>query len=176
MNEAHKQTFSWREFIRLFVALFGLSFVVGIGSYCLLHSVIGQPRVFGALFRMFLYHDEHPAQYIAVVAFFYALFAAAWGVRSRSIGWRRHLGILGVLIATLLFSSAVGGILWHFHDMQAGYFPPWERRLAAFADGISAGVTVGWLIVLLSFPLNVLSVVFAYAAALYLPQRIRNAS
>ena len=64
----------------------------------------------------------------------------------------------------ILLSSAAGGVLWHFHDMQAGYFPSWERRLGAFADGVFAGITVGWRIVLLSFPLNVLSVAFAYAA------------
>ncbi len=174
VTKAAKQKFSWREFIRLFCAFFGMSFIVGIGSYSFLHFVCGQRHVFGALFRMFVYHEQHPAEYLAVVASSYALFAAAWGVRSRSFGWRRHLGVLGVLMATLLLSSAVGGVLWHFHDMQAGHFPPWERRLTAFAEGISSGIAVGWLLVLLSFPLNVISVAFAYAAALYFPRRIRN--
>ena len=121
---------------------------------------------------MFLYHEQHAAQYLAIVAFFYALFTAGWKIRFRSFGWRRHLGVLGVLFATLFFSSAFGGILWNSHDMQAGYFPPWERRLAAFADGVTSGLANGWLIVFLSFPFNVLTIAFAYVAALYFPRRI----
>lgn len=155
--------------------LFATTFALGVGSYWLLHSILGESRVFGGLFRMFAYHHHHPAQYIAVVAFFYALLAALWGVRSRAVGWRWHLGLLGVLVATLFLSSAVSGVLYFYHDMQAGYFPPWERRIGVFASGVVTGVTLGWLIVLLSFPFNVLSTLLAYAATCYLLQRGRNA-
>ena len=175
MNEAYKHTASRREFFRLFGSLFATTFVIGVGNYWLLHSVLGLRHVFGALYRMFLYHDQYPTQYIVIVAFFYALLAAAWGVRSRAVGWRWHLGWLGVLAATLLLSSAVGGVLWTFHDMRAGYFPPWERRIGMFTDGIVSGVTIGWLIVLLSFPFNVFTMLLAYAATYYLFQRSRNA-
>jgi hypothetical protein len=175
MNEAPKHLPSWREFARLFGILFVTAFSGGIGSYWLLHSALGQRHVFGALYRMFLYHEQHPAQYIAIVAFFYALLVAAWGVRSHSTGWRWHRSLLAIFALTLLLSSAAGGVLWTFHDMQAGYFPPWGRRLAMFEDGIVSGITLGWLIFLLSFPLNVITTFLAYGVTYYLTYRSRNA-
>lgn len=168
-------SFLWQKFVHLFALFFIASFVFGISGYSLLHHVVGQHKVFGELFRMFPYHEQHPTPYIAIVAFFYAVLAGAWSARSQAVGRRRHLQLLGVLIATLILSSAVGGILWTFHEMQAGYFPPWERRIEAFGNGIVSGFCFGWVIVLLSFPFNVLSLLFAYALALYLPQRIPNA-
>lgn len=175
VNEVHEHTASWRKIVRVFGILFVTAFVVGVASYWLLHSVLGQRHVFGSLFRMFLYHDQHPEQYIAVVAFFYAVLAATWGVRTRSVGWRWHFSLFSVLVATLLLSSAVCGVLYFVHDMQAGYFPPWERRIGVFANGVVTGITLGWLIVLLSFPFNVITTLLAYAATYYLLQPSRNA-
>lgn len=167
MSNARQHNPGGYGFTRCFGILFATAFVVGVGSYWLLHSILGQGRVFGGLFRMFLYHDQHPAQYIAVVAFFSAWLAALWGIRSRAIGWRWHLGLIGVLAAALLLSSAAGGMLWTFHDMQAGFFPPLERRIGMFAEGAIRGVGTGWLIVLLLFPFNVVTTFLAYAATYY---------
>ncbi len=59
--------------------------------------------------------------------------------------------------------------------MQAGYFPPWDRRLGIFAEGAMTGVQIGWLIVLLSFPLNLFCTLFAYVVTCYFVQRDRSA-
>jgi hypothetical protein len=155
---------STRAFIQLFAVIFLFNFLIGIGVYWFLHSVCGQDQTFGGLYRMFCYHDEHPAQYIGIVAVVFALFAATWTVTSRSVGWRCHLGLLGVFIATLLLSSALGGILYTFHDMQAGFFPSWERRKEMFLDGVTTGIACGWLIVIFSFPLNIITAAFAYVS------------
>lgn len=171
MNEAQERTAAWREFVRLFAVLFSLTFSASLVGYWFLSSVCRQQCVFGALFRMFLYHYEHPAQYLGLVAFIYALLAAAWGIRARTTGWRMHAGLVVVIVATLLLSSAVGGVLWTFHDMQAGYFPPWDRRIGIFTEGALTGVQIGWLIVLLSFPLNLFCTIFAYGVTYYLVRR-----
>jgi hypothetical protein len=161
-------------FLRFFAVLFASSFVVGLGAYWILHSLFGQAHVFASWFRMFNYHERHPAQYLAVVAFFYALFTAVWATRWNPRGWRRHLSVLGILIGTLLLSSVASGILYAVHDMQAGYFPAWDRQVEAFKYYVGAGLALGWILVLYSFPLNLFAVPFAYVAAYYLPLRLKR--
>lgn len=160
--------------MRLFFLLFGFTFAVAVGGYWMLQTVFGQRHVFGGLYRMFLYHEQHPVPYLGLVALVYSVLAAAWGVRTRAVGWRWHLGLLGVLVATLLLSSAAGGMLWTWHDMQAGYVPPWGRSIAALAGGAVNGVLLGWLIVGLSFPFNVLTTGLAYGATYLLLRRHRR--
>lgn len=63
--------------MRLAAKVFALGFI-GLTVYCsavylLLRDVLGLPMVFGGLYRMFMYHAQHPIQYIAL---FCAVFAA----------------------------------------------------------------------------------------------------
>jgi hypothetical protein len=52
-------------------------------------------------------------------------------------------------------------MLWFYHDMQAGYFPAnWTNRMVS--NGISMGLSTGWLIIMLSIPYNILGLVAAY--------------
>ena len=162
------------NFLRLFAILFVSSFAVGLGTYWVLHSICGQAHVLASWFRMFNYHEQHHAQYIGVVAFIYAALTAGWATRWTPRGWRRHVSVLGVLVVTLLVSSALAGILYALHDMQAGYFPSWERQVAAFRYYVSAGLALGWILVTFSFPLNLFAVPFAYVTAYYLPLRLKR--
>lgn len=58
-------------------------------------------------------------------------------------------------------SSPLGGMLWEWHDMRVGSFPAdWARVL--FPNGARDGLTVGWFIVLLSIPYNVLGLLVSY--------------
>lgn len=113
--------------------VFALVFA-GLTLYCsavylVLRDVVGLQLVFGGLYRMFMYHAQHPFQYIAL---FCAVFAA--GLASMLACWPRArqwpawaLTAL-VLLLTVLLGSALGGALWSLHDMQAGFF----RRVIAF--------------------------------------------
>jgi hypothetical protein len=71
-------------------------------------------------------------------------------------------GIVGIIVLlTVALSAPLGGMLWHWHDMQAGYFPAhWQRIL--LAEGSRDGLVVGWLVVLLSVPYNVLGIIICY--------------
>jgi hypothetical protein len=161
----------WREFGRLAAVLFAFAFIAGNGTHWLLQNVVGQHHAFGSWNRMYDFHHRHPAQYIAVVAFFYALFVATWGVHFRTAGWWRHLALFCSFVLVLIFSSAAAGALWAVHDMQAGYFPSWERRWSQIGGYMVGGVTLGWLIVAISFPLNLVTTLLAYAAAYFFTQR-----
>ena len=62
----------------------------------------------------------------------------------------------------LALACPLGGMLWHFHDMQAGFFPNfWLRKLlGGFADGLM----IGPRLIFYSFPYNLIGVIFGYLA------------
>lgn len=139
------------------------SFLLASGGYFLLWVVLTSHAVFGAWYRMFLYHWEHPLPYIVIPCFFYGILAA-WltGRFAKVKSIKGQMGWTALIVGlTLLLSSPFGGMLWHYHDMQAGYFP--DHWLWIFlSKGISWELTMGWLIVLLSFPYNLLGVVLCF--------------
>jgi hypothetical protein len=58
-------------FITYFVVCFG-----GLGSLYRLVSLLMGESAFAGVPRMFVYHEQHPMQYIGIVAVSYALVAA----------------------------------------------------------------------------------------------------
>lgn len=157
---------------RLAAKVFALGFI-GLTVYCsavylLLRDVVGLQMVFGGLYRMFMYHAQHPIQYIAlfcaVFAAGLALILACWPRARRWPAWA--LTAL-VLLLTVLLGSALGGALWSLHDMQAGYFPPSHRLWQQVGEGVASGLQVGWLVLLLSVPFNVLCLPAFYGAGRY---------
>ena len=139
-----------------------MSFGLATAGYYLLRLVLPGHRVFGATYRMLLYHDAHPLPYIALCCCCYGLLAAgAAGSFLRRGSWGR-VGTVGAICAlTVALSAPFGGMLWHWHDMQAGFFPPdWPRIL--LLAGSRDGLAVGWLVVLLSVPYNVLGSIVCY--------------
>jgi len=158
--------------IVLAAKVFALGFI-GLTVYCavvylLLRDVVGLRMVFGGLYRMFMYHAQHPMQYIALFCAVYAaglaLILGAWPTARR---WPAWVLTTLVLLLTVLLGSALGGALWALHDMQAGYFPPGNRRWQHMRWGMQSGLEVGWLVLLLSLPFNVLSLPAFYAAGRY---------
>lgn len=120
----------------------------------------------GYLYRMFMYPDQHPLQYVAVVAIPFAFLTAMWtSTVSRRLRSYRWLQINGVILLSLVMSSVLGGLLWTFHDMQAGYFPAYDTMIDHFQQGAWWGLTLGPIIVALSIPMNVLAFIIAYSIA-----------
>jgi hypothetical protein len=157
--------------IVLAAKVFALGFI-GITVYCavvylLLRDVVGLHMVFGGLYRMFMYHAKHPFQNIAL---FCAVFAAglalilgAWPTAKR---WPAWVLTTLVLLLTVLLGSALGGALWALHDMQAGYFPPGDRRWQQMKWACKvAWKWAGWCCC--SLPFNVLCLPAFYAAGRY---------
>ena len=142
-----------------FVVCFG-----GLGSLYRLVSLLMRESAFAGAPRMFVYHEQHPMQYIGIVAVSYALVAALWTVcmkRPRR-GVSRMLEVLVVILVALALACPLGGMLWHFHDMQAGFFPNfWLRKLlGGFADGLM----IGPRLIFYSFPYNLIGVIVGYFA------------
>lgn len=138
------------------------SFGCATAGYGLLWALLPGHHVFGAPYRMLLYHEAHPLAYIGLCcAWFGPLAAGATGAFGRRRGWGR-VGVAALLaLATLALSAPLGGMLWQWHDMQAGYFPPgWGRHL--LLNGSRDGLAIGWLVVVLSVPYNVLGLGVCY--------------
>ena len=146
-------------FVIYFVVCFG-----GLGSLYRLVSLLMRESAFAGVPRMFVYHEQHPMQYIGVVAVCYALVAALWTVfmKRRCTGALRILEVLAVILVALVLACPLGGMLWHFHDMLAGFFPDfWLRKLLG---GIVDGLMVGPRLIFYSFPYNLIGLIVGYFA------------
>lgn len=134
--------------------------------------------VFGGLFRMHMYHDEHPLQYIAVVSIAFGIVGTFWlRLFGHTTGWMRWTSMFAAIVVTIIVASVPGGVLWKIHDMQAGYFPPGSRFWDDLLWGAKEGLMVGWLVVVTSFPYNLLGLVVGLLVLHRLPTlatRIEN--
>lgn len=165
---------SWsigRKFVAAFCMSFLLSFVGDAALYFGLRTILvviegSDATPIGYLFRMFMYPDQHPFQYLAVVALPFAFLTAVWTIIPskyfRANHWQQ---IVAVILLSLIVSSILGGLLWTFHDMQAGYFPSYDTMVEHFLQGAWWGLTLGPLIVTLSIPMNFFAFVIAYNVA-----------
>ncbi|UOQ53404.1 hypothetical protein [Hymenobacter cellulosivorans] len=138
------------------------SWVLAVAGYYVLRVLLPNGHVFGAWYLMLLYHEAHPLAYITLCcACFGPLAALTLNSWARRGGWGRA-GIVALLaLATVAVASPLGGMLWYWHDMRAGYFPPdWLPTL--LLHGCRDGLALGWLIVALSIPYNVLGLLVCY--------------
>ena len=131
----------------------------GLGSLYWLVSLLMNGSAFAWVPCMFEYQEKHPMQYIGVVAICYAAVAAVWTacMKRRRTGVLRILEVLAVILVALVLACPLGGMLWHFHDMLAGFFPDfWLRKLLG---GFAHGLMIGPLLVFYSFPYNLIGLI-----------------
>lgn len=135
-------------------------------------------HTFGGLFRMFMYHEEHPLQYVAVISVVFGVIGTFWlKLFGHTVGLKRWISILVAIALTVAVASAPGGMLWKIHDMQAGYFPQGARFWNDLLWGAKKGMKVGWLVVAASIPYNLVGLVFGALVLHRLPgiaARIEN--
>ncbi|MEM9079105.1 MAG: hypothetical protein AAGC74_00245, partial [Verrucomicrobiota bacterium] len=62
--------------IAVALSLTGIAFLLGSLGYLVISRLLG--AAFGGLFRMFMYHETHPFQYIGIVAIVFGIIGAAW--------------------------------------------------------------------------------------------------
>jgi len=144
------------------VFFWSASFTIATIGYYLLYVIMPNHWVFGTSYRMFTYHWQHPMLYISIPCFFYGIIATIFSNKfldMKPLG--RILLTLAIIVSTVLFSSPFGGMLWHYHDMQAGYFPyNWFSKMVEL--GFSWGFSMGWLIIGLSIPYNIIGSIVCY--------------
>jgi hypothetical protein len=149
--------------LKLFGFFAGSAFGLGSLVYVVLRAIMPHGWVFGAPPRMFLYHWEHPFQYIALVALTYGAIATLCAFKLSLLnGWRLRIAIVATMLVVVLAASAPGGVLWKIHDMQAGFFTKGSRFWEDLLWGASSGLQIGWLIIALSVPYNIFGLIIGY--------------
>ena len=138
------------------------SFILATVLYYMLWVIMPNHYVLAALFGMFTYHWEHPIMFIAIPCFFYGIIASLLaGKFSKQNVRRQILMTVLIIILTILLSSPFGGMLWHYYDMKAGYFPPnWFLKMIQL--GFAWGLEDGWVIIGLSIPYNIIGSIICY--------------
>lgn len=130
--------------------------------YYILWIIMPRHYVFGSLYRMFLYHWEHPISFIAIPCFFYGIIATLFAeifLKQKRV--KQILLTLLIIIITIILSLPFGGMLWHYYDMKAGYFSPnWMPKMIKL--GFEWGFKLGWLIIVLSIPYNIIGSITCY--------------
>lgn len=145
------------------IALFVVSLSVSSGVYFLIRIFFNS--VFGGYFRMMMYHEQYPVQYLALVSFSFALLGSLWIAYFRGTkGIKRHLTKTLTIIFTIALATPLGGLLWSFHDMQAGYFPAPRLMLENFRWAAITAIEIGPQILLFSFPFNLFGIIYGYVA------------
>jgi len=152
-----------RRVFSLFVFLALSAFLLGIAGYKALHVVMPHGFVFGGLYRMFMYHESHPSQYVGIMALTYGTIATSWILRwPELVGWRQSGAIAAIILASILVASVPGGVLWKIHDMQAGFFTQGGRFWRDLLWGAATGLEIGWMVMALSLPYNILGLIAGY--------------
>jgi hypothetical protein len=165
--------------LRRFLAAFGLSFLVSFAGGSVVFFVLrfiiqgydGHTPI-AYWFRMTMYPDGHPFQYAFIVAVTFALLTTIWTVwLSARLHRMRWLQIAAIIALTVEISGVLGGVLYMFHDMQAGYFPDRDIMMDRFIWGAGTGAVLGPIIVAFSVPLNALCFAIAYVTASFTQRR-----
>lgn len=132
-----------------------VSFTISVTIYYTLWLIMPNHRVFGALMLMYLYHYEYPISFISIPCFFFGILATMFTDRfiKKPTGSRVLLLVL-ILFLTILFSSPFGGMLWYFYFRHGCLPENWFTKI--IITGAIDGLEIGWLIILLSVPYNIL--------------------
>lgn len=116
--------------------------------------------VFGILMRMYTYHYTHPYVYILIPVFFYSLFVLFFYKKLITHSkWSKVFLLLGIMLATVVISSPFGGLLWVYYDIQSGFVPETTVLIHNLTWGAVEGLKLGWIIVGISIPYNILGIV-----------------
>lgn len=148
--------------LQVFYFFFSRSLLMAVAGYYLLWLMMPDHYVLGSWIRMYTYHWQHPITYILIPCFFYGLIAVFFirKFQTQSV-FKKILWTLLIVVLTIFASSPWGGMLWHYHDMQNGYFPQnWEYLI--ITKGFTMGFSLGWLIIATAIPYNILGIIIAY--------------
>ena len=152
------------RFIKIASVLFIASGTTAFLLYFGMIALRGQSPIVVAipLAHVAPYLDEHSVPYLSAIAFIFAVVSTLWLMLIMLRFMRsRFLQIMLLPWITLLVAGPVWGMLWVYHDMQAGFFPAFPQMVDYLLFGAQQGLFWVLIIALYSLPISLL----AYAAA-----------
>jgi hypothetical protein len=144
------------------------SFALATMVYYALLLVMPSPSFFGGAEGMPLYHQQYPLYYIAIPCFFYGILATLFADKFTGKPLLRRIALTVAIIVLVVFvSSPFGGILWYYHNMQAGFYTrhggPSPHFSFLVEGGIRDGLINGWFLLLFySFPYNLICSILCF--------------
>ena len=149
--------------LKLFLAIFTLSCLLGLAFYFGLKELLGLLPFQQPFVRVFPYPNSQPIPYIVAIAFAFATISSFWLERIAPKKFRHPLlQIAFVPFVALLLAGTLCGMIWVYHDMQAGYFPDSPVFQQHIWWGAKTGLGLSIFAAIASFPLNILSYIVAY--------------
>jgi hypothetical protein len=103
-----------KRFVLLLFGYTGLCMTLASCIYFLLEKVVFRINgehgyVFGMLYRMFLYHYQHPYQYIAIVSLVYGVVATLWALCcGTQTGWKLRWEVIALSVPYNIIGIVVG--------------------------------------------------------------------
>jgi hypothetical protein len=151
------RTARFRNFLLLFTSLFGSL----AATFLVLKYVCHWNYPIATLYRMFAYHNQYPFQYFAIVAVVFGIVGSYWiDLYGHTKGYLRWWTMTLAMLLTIVIATPFGGMLWQIHDMQHGFIP--ENYQHKLMQGITWGLELGWVIAVLSVPMNLVGLTIGY--------------
>lgn len=155
-------------FFHAFGLVFLPSSVVSLGLYYGINALGGHPFSCGYFFRCWAYWEIYPIPYLLALALTYAGVCGIWfSTYGRRIKRFPKLQLAALPIVSLFPAGFLGGMLWAYHDMAAGFFPEFPRMIGYIWDFAWTGFLAAPFIALTSFPLNIFGLIGAYLIAAF---------
>ncbi len=157
----------------IFFLTIGLAFTLYFGLTAILkHSPILVP-----IGHITDYLGQSPVLYLASIAGVFALVSTTWITLVFPKFQRfRLLQIMTLPFVVLFVSGPVWGIIYIYHDMQAGYFPVFSQMVEYLWFGVTQGLFIAPIAAISSFPLNVISYTLAYIVLYMISQPVASSS
>jgi hypothetical protein len=156
-----------RMFFKIATLMFITSGTAACGLYFGMQALLGHPPIVVAvpLAHVAQYQNQYPIPYLLTFAFVFAVVSALWLVRLRSRRSRlRPIHIAAIPFVAVLLAGPIWGMLWTYHDIQAGFFPGFQQMVDYLLFGAQYGLFFSLNGAVQSLPFSLL----AYIAAVIL--------
>jgi hypothetical protein len=147
-----------------FGKIFGWIFITAGAAAVLLYfglrALSGRsPITVFVLFAHFTpYQDFYPIPYLLAITLIFAVVGALWLTFIMPRFTRLRFGQIMLLPwIALLLAGPVWGMLWAYHDMQAGFFPPFPQMVDYLWYGVRKGIYIALSSAWYSAPFNLLA-------------------
>lgn len=109
-------------------------------------------------FRFSPYHEIHIYYFLVTIGFSFLV-----SLYIPKITKIRPLEYTFFYLKWIVLSSIICGILWSYYDMKNGWFPPGELLYQKIANDIINSISYGYIVVLASFPFNILILIISFS-------------
>jgi hypothetical protein len=166
------------KFLKMTGTMFLAGGVIAFGLYFGLNALLGHSPIVVAVpfVHVAQYSSQYPLPYLLSIAFIFAVVSAFWlTVLMPRLPKFRLFQIALIPLFVVLLTGPIWGMLWVYHDMQAGFFPDFSQMIDYLLFGARQGLFFAFNGAVFSFPLNILAYALANLLLLIFMRRLVSA-